>query len=70
MHRVEDYRGERIFPGVFFFFLRKISPKLTSVPIFLYFICGTPAIARLDQWCIGPNPGSKPVNPGPLKRNL
>ena len=30
-----------------FFFLRKISPELTSVPIFLYFICGTPATA----WC-------------------
>ena len=24
----------------FFFFLRKIGPKVTSVPIFLYFICG------------------------------
>src|SRR3712207_8062135 len=25
----------------FFFFLRKISPELTSVPIFLNFVCGT-----------------------------
>ena len=36
----------------FFFlsFLRKISPELTSVTIFLYFICGMPAIAWLDEW--------------------
>ena len=41
------------------FFLRKISPKLTSVPIFLYFICGTPTTAwRAKQYHVrarGPN---------------
>ena len=26
----------------FFFFVRKISPELTSVPVFLYFVCGMP----------------------------
>ena len=29
----------------YYYFLRKISLELTSVPIFLYFICGTPATA-------------------------
>ena len=33
------------------FFFRKISPELTSVRIFLCFICGTPATAWLDKWC-------------------
>src|SRR3712207_5546967 len=33
------------------FLLRKIGPELTSVPIFLYFICGMPATARLDKQC-------------------
>ena len=28
------------FVFVDFFFLRKIGPELTSVPIFLYFVCG------------------------------
>ena len=32
-----------------FFFLRKISPELTSVPIFLYFICEKSATAWLDK---------------------
>ena len=32
------------------FFLRKISPELTSMPMFLYFICGTPATAWLAKW--------------------
>ena len=27
----------------FFFFVRKIGFELTSVPIFLYFVCGTPS---------------------------
>ena len=31
------------------FFLRKIGPELTSVPIFLYFICGMSATAWLDK---------------------
>ena len=33
------------------FFSRKISPELTSVPIFLYFICGMPTTAWPDKWC-------------------
>ena len=35
----------------FFSFLRNVSPELTSVPIFLYFICGTPATAWLANRC-------------------
>ena len=60
------------FPDFFFFFfsLRKISPKLTSVPIFLYFICGSPATAWLDTWCVGLHPGPKLANLGPPKKNL
>ena len=53
-----------------FFFLRKIGPELTSVPVFLYFICGTPATAWLDKWSQRPYPGSKPANPGPPKWNM
>ena len=34
---------------ILLFFLRKISPELTSMPIFLYFICGTPTTAWLDK---------------------
>ena len=33
------------------FLLRKTAPELTSVPVFLYFICGTPTTAWLDKWC-------------------
>ena len=54
----------------FFFFLRKIGPELTSVPIFLYFICETPATAWLDKWYVGPHLGSEPANPRLLKRIL
>ena len=50
-------------PTIFFF--RKTGPELTSVPIFFYFICGMPGIAWLDKCCIGPRPGSKPMNPRP-----
>ena len=56
------------FNFILFYFLRKISPELTSsanpplfaeetgpeltsVPIFLYFICGMSATARLDKRC-------------------
>ena len=42
-----------------FFFLRKIGPELTFVPVFLYFICGTPATAWLDKQCIGLHSGSE-----------
>ena len=44
-----------------FFLLRKISPELTSVPIFLYFVCGMPATSRLTNG-VGPCPGSEPAN--------
>ena len=36
------------------FFFRKIGPELTSVPIFLYFICGTPATAWLAKLRVVP----------------
>ena len=42
----------------------KISPELTSVPIFLYFICGMPATAWLGKQCIDPHPGSELANHG------
>uniref|UniRef100_A0A9L0SVW3 Guanine nucleotide-binding protein subunit alpha n=1 Tax=Equus caballus TaxID=9796 RepID=A0A9L0SVW3_HORSE len=32
---------------ILLFFLRKTGPELTSVPIFLYFLCGTPTTAWL-----------------------
>ena len=35
----------------FFSFLRKTGPELTSMPIFLSFICGTPTTAGLDKQC-------------------
>ena len=53
-----------------FFLLRKTSPELTPVLIFLYFICGTPAMAWLDKWCVGPHLGSEPANPGLWKQNM
>ena len=39
----------------FCFLVRKTGPELTSVPIFLYFIRGMPATARLDEQCVGPH---------------
>ena len=53
-----------------FMYLRKISPELTSVPIFLYFVCGTPATAWLDERCGSLHLGSKPANPGLPKRSV
>ena len=29
-------------PNDFFFLVKKIGPQLTSVPVFLYFVCGMP----------------------------
>ena len=55
---------------LFLFFLRKFSPELTSVPIFLYFTCGTPATAWLAKWCIGLHLGSELVNLGTLKPDV
>ncbi|XP_070421534.1 membrane-anchored junction protein isoform X2 [Equus przewalskii] len=40
----------RLLP-ILLFLLRKTGPELTSVPIFLYFICGTPATAWLAKRC-------------------
>ena len=49
------------------FLLRKTDPELTSMPIFLYVICGMLATAWLDKRCVCPHPGSKPPNPRPQK---
>ena len=49
-----DYQCNEMLHNILFFFvffLRKTGPELTSMPIFLYFICGTPASARLDKRC-------------------
>ena len=46
-----------------FFFLWKISPELTSMPMFLYFMCGMPASAWLGKQCLGPCPGPELANP-------
>ena len=54
---------------LFIFLKEKIGPELTSMPTFLYFICGTPAIAWPDKQYISPRPGSKPANPGPPKKS-
>ena len=35
---------------IYFIFVRKIGPELTSVPIFLYFMWDV-ASAWLDGWC-------------------
>ena len=48
---------------VFLFFVRKIRPELTSVPIFLYFVCGMPPQHGLMSG-VGLNLGSEPVNLG------
>ena len=50
-----------------FSFLRKIGPELTSVPMFLYYICGTPTTAWLDKRCVGPHLGSELASPRPWK---
>ena len=57
-------------PPILLFLLRKIDPELTSVPIFLYFVCRTSATAWLDKWCTGLPPESKLANPRLLKRNV
>ena len=46
------------------FFLRKISPELTSVPIFLSFICGTPTTAWRVKKCHVRTQDLELVNPG------
>ena len=59
----EDYPWANIRHQSSSFLLRKIDPELTSMPIFLCFICGTPATAWLDKWCVSLNLGSELVNP-------
>ena len=52
------------------FFLRKISPELTSVPILLYFMCGMPTTAWLAKWCHVHTWDLNQQTLGPLKRNV
>ena len=52
------------------FLLRKIGPELTSEPIFLHSVYGTPATAWPDKGWAGPCLGCELVNPGPLKQNM
>ena len=42
--------GEHLLP-ILLFLLRKTGPELTSVPIFLYFICGMPAPLWVAKRC-------------------
>ena len=61
--------GAPVSPQIFFWKKKKISSELTSVPIFLYFICGMPATAWLDEWCVRLHLGSELANPGPQNRS-
>ena len=58
--KLVEYMGMRVtwhscwtnfFFKMVFFFLRKTGPELTSVPILLYFICGTAVTAWLAKRC-------------------
>ena len=51
-----------------FFFLRNISPELTSVPIFLYFICGMPTTAWGAKRCHVPTRDPNRRTPGHQSR--
>ena len=57
-------------------FLRRTGPELTVMPIFLYFICGTPTTAWLAKWWHGfpssamSTSGIWLVNPGLPKQNM
>ena len=66
----EEISPELTFPESLLFLLRKPGPELTSVPIFLYFICETPTTTWLEKQCVGPHLGSKPANPGPPEQNV
>ena len=46
------------------FFAEDHCPELRSVPIFLYFMCGTSPTEWLDKLHTGAHPGSKSANPG------
>ena len=52
-----------------FVFLRKTSPELTSVPIFLYFLCRTPAQHGLISSAMSA-PGIRAGEPRAQKRNV
>ena len=50
-----------------FIFFRKIVPELTSVSLFLHFLCRMHATAWLDKRCVDVGLGSGPVNLGATK---
>ena len=50
----------------FFFLMREIGPELTSLAIFLCFVCGSLLHRGLTSG-VGPCLGSEPMNPRPLK---
>ena len=55
---------------IFIVLVRKIGPELTSVPVFLNFVCGTPPQHGLMSLCPGSVPESEPVNPRLLKWSM
>ena len=57
-----------IYIYIFFFLLRKISPELTAVPVFLHFIC-VHLHSMADEWC-GSAPRIQTHKPGPLRRSM
>ena len=66
IQRINNHEKEKIYFIYLFIFiilLRKICSELTSVTIFLYFVCGSLPLAWLMSGA-GPHPGSKPVNLG------
>ena len=46
----------------FFLLVRKISPELTSVPVFLSFVLGCPTAWLMSG--VDPHPGSEPAHLG------
>ena len=52
-----------------FFLVRKIGPELSSVPVFLYFVCGTPQV--LAWWVLfRSTPGIQTTNSRPSKQSM
>ena len=47
--------------------VKKVGLELISLPIFLYFVCGSPPQHGLMSSVVGPHSGSKPANPGSPK---
>ena len=61
---------EQIFGRKLLFFLvRKIVHELTSVASLPLFFMWGATVAWLDEWDVGPHPGSKPANPRPPKQS-